>query len=393
MKSKLRFFSRGPLAGFLLAMGLLAACGGNSEVASGVGSGGTGAYTAGPISGFGSIYVNGVEFDDSQAQLRDEEGRPISPAADSLRLGMTVGVDSPVFQGGAQPQAVAATIRVSSDLVGVVSSVDAVAGRFTVLGQTVQVAVTTALDTRFAGGVAAMLGQTVQVYALPGAAGGLYVATRVEPAVASTYKLRGVAGAIDLAAKTVRVGSATLIAPSGLPSTLREGSVFRAYLLAQPDGSGRWVVSAWGSDSHVSKEGRQAKLEGLITWFTDAQHFSVDGVQVDASGLQPNGAVRAGARIQVEGQFVGSTLRATELELKGDDQDSLRDFEVKGAISALNTAARTMVVKGQSIDISKAQFEEGSFSDLVVGLDVEVKAVLSPDRTSLVATRVKIRRR
>ena len=86
-------------------------------------------------------------------------------------------------------------------------------------------------------------------------------------------------------------------------------------------------------------------------------------------------------------------MRARELELQGDDQDSLCEFEVKGAVSSLNVAARTMVVKGQTIDLSTAEFEDGSFSDLIVGLTVEVKAVLSTDRTAWVATRVQIDRR
>jgi hypothetical protein len=39
-----------------------------------VGSGGTGSFSSGAITGFGSIIVNGVRFDDSQARVTDDDG-------------------------------------------------------------------------------------------------------------------------------------------------------------------------------------------------------------------------------------------------------------------------------------------------------------------------------
>ena len=78
-----------------LALGLAAAvsgCGGS------VGVGGTGSYSYAPIEGFGSIYVGGIEYDDSQAAVFDEDGAAI--ARDSLRLGMVVDishVSDPLF--------------------------------------------------------------------------------------------------------------------------------------------------------------------------------------------------------------------------------------------------------------------------------------------------------
>ena len=63
----------------------LVACGG------GVDSGGTGAtssYASGPITGFGSVIVNGVRFDDSLASISDDDGT-LRQRGD-LRLGMSV---------------------------------------------------------------------------------------------------------------------------------------------------------------------------------------------------------------------------------------------------------------------------------------------------------------
>ena len=70
-----------------LAAGVLAGCGGGGE--GGVGTGGTGTYALGTITGFGSIIVNGVRFDDSAASVLDDDDATRS--RDELKLGMTRG--------------------------------------------------------------------------------------------------------------------------------------------------------------------------------------------------------------------------------------------------------------------------------------------------------------
>jgi len=64
------------LAAFAMRASLLAACAAlAASCGGGVDSGGTGApissYASGPITGFGSVIVNGVRFDDRSATVRD----------------------------------------------------------------------------------------------------------------------------------------------------------------------------------------------------------------------------------------------------------------------------------------------------------------------------------
>src|SRR6478609_9453528 len=78
----------------LLLVLLLAACGG------GVDSGGTGApaessSASGPITGFGSVIVNGVHFDDSNAGITDGEG--MARQRQDLKLGMTTVIKGSAF--------------------------------------------------------------------------------------------------------------------------------------------------------------------------------------------------------------------------------------------------------------------------------------------------------
>ena len=73
------------------ACALVAGCGGGgSSVPSGGSAVATSSFAAGPITGFGSVIVNGVHFDDRTAAVSDADGNPRT--RDDLRLGMTTDV-------------------------------------------------------------------------------------------------------------------------------------------------------------------------------------------------------------------------------------------------------------------------------------------------------------
>ena len=156
---------RATFATFTLALSAalsMLGCGG------GVGTGGTGgevgAFAAGPITGFGSIIVGGVRFDDSTAEVEDGDGG--RRLRDELRLGMTVEVNSSAITvDSSGSRASASRIRFESELLGPVGLVDAAGGGFTLLGQRVAVDGSTVFDERLARGLAGLAtGQAVEVY-------------------------------------------------------------------------------------------------------------------------------------------------------------------------------------------------------------------------------------
>ena len=105
----------------LLLCLFIAACGG------GVDSGGTGgnasaSYVSGPITGFGSVIVNEVRFDDSSASVSDAEGAPRS--RDDLKLGMTINLrGSPITTDTSGSQSGnAASIVYASTILGPITS-------------------------------------------------------------------------------------------------------------------------------------------------------------------------------------------------------------------------------------------------------------------------------
>jgi len=164
------------LASWLLAGVLAAGCGG------GVDSGGTGvqptSFASGPITGFGSVIVNAVHYDDAQATVRDGSGALRS--RDDLRLGMTIDVrgSAIVVDANGRPVSSASSIVFASEIVGPVATNDLAARTMTVLGQTVDIATSTVFGESLAGGQAALVvGTVVEIYATLDVASGRYAAT------------------------------------------------------------------------------------------------------------------------------------------------------------------------------------------------------------------------
>jgi hypothetical protein len=367
---------------------LLAGCGG------GVGTGGTGTYASGPITGFGSIIVNGVRFDDTSASVLDDDngGRDRT----ELKLGMTVDIDGGAISTTTTGLSATATrIRFGSELLGPVAAVDRSAGTLTVLGQTVKVAVETVFDEDLPGGLAAVaVGRIVEVYALFDAATGSYNATRIEPrAVAAQWRLRGPVSALDTVAKTLRIGAASFSYASvtDVPSTLADGTFVRVRLNLTLDAGGRYVISAFGVGVRPPEDREEASLKGLVTAFTSSTRFSINGLPVDASGATVPAGLRLGVRAEAEGSVSGGVLIADKVSIESDDEVRDRGFELKGNVESANAAAQTFVLRGVTVSTARSdlRIEGGTLADLKAGSKVEVKAQLSADRTRLEATEIK----
>ena len=162
----------------LAALSLLSACGGVDS--GGTGTGASSTYASGPITGFGSIIVNSVRFDESNASIEDDDGGVRS--GNELRLGMrTEIVASAVTTTAGVSSATAMSIRLQREIVGPLESRDLVNARLVVLGQTVSVVATTAFDAAITGGLASLVaGDVLDVYASFDAAAGRYVASRID---------------------------------------------------------------------------------------------------------------------------------------------------------------------------------------------------------------------
>lgn len=375
---------------FALLLGLVAAaclvgCGG------GVGTGGTGSYGSAPISGFGSIFVGGIEFDTTRAAVLDDDGVPREGGG--LRLGMTVEVE-----GGAVVDAAAGarTVRIARAVVGPVAAVDVGARSVLVLGQTVQVNGSTVFDASLRGGLAALReGDVVAVSALADAQGHL-LATRIAPAAAGEpWRLRGSVAALDAAARRFRIGAATLdyAAAAQVPAALAEGQLVNLKLSGGATPAGL-AVAAFGPVSQAPAEAAEAQLEGLVTGPASSGRFKLGGVDVDAgqASIEPStAALVAGAQAEVSGRMQGGTLIAARVRLLTPQQAERRVYQLAGAIDSVDAAAASLVVRGVSVDVSGARFVDGSIAQLAAGVALRVQGTLSADGTRIRATQIEFR--
>ncbi len=382
----------------LASTAVLVACGGGGDTAlTNPTPAAATAYSQGAITGFGSVFVRGVRFDDSTAAVADEDGNTRSNS--DLKLGMMVEVDSGnIDRASATAQAL--RIRWGSEIVGPVGTIDLAASTVRVLGQTVLVTSSTVFDSTLAGGLSALsAGAVIEVHGILDPANGRVVATRIEPkAGALAFKLRGVITALDTTAKTFRINGQVISyvgLPSGnVPPGLTHGQVVRVLLQTTQVG-GVWVATGLRGGLRLPEARQEAHVEGVVTVFTSASNFEINGLRVDASSANfPDGTagIVLGARVEVEGTVTNGVLVATKVEIEERRTLGQRPLELRGEMSNLNTTAKTFALRGVTVWYGgTVEYRDGTEATLANGRRVEVKGVLSTDRTRLEARRVEFK--
>ncbi|HEX3139371.1 MAG TPA: DUF5666 domain-containing protein [Rhizobacter sp.] len=378
------------LIGFLA--GQLAGCGG-------VDSGGTGqtvqsmqAESVGRISGFGSVIVNGVRFDDTQASVTDDEG--VLHLRTDLQLGMVVEIAGEVH--GNSGTGVARNIQFHSEIAGPVQSINLQSGRLVVLGQAVQIDADT-LISGYANGLASVaVGDLLEVFAFYDPNSAVYAATRIErKTTLASFKLRGRLSGLDNS--SFFIGGARIdysaIAPSALPQ-LANGLAVRVSLQTVPV-AGRWVATTVRAAQNSIPDATEAEVEGYVAGFVSSANFVVSGVLVDASGPGvrfQHGSVNQlanGVRAEVKGEMRNGVLVASEVDLKQQGGGN-QEFELHGAVESVNAAAQTFVLRGVAVAYdAKTNFTSGSATQLVVGAQIEVRGVPVAGSASLLAQKIK----
>jgi hypothetical protein len=383
----LRLLSQWALVVVALSM---ASCGG-------VDSGGTGGSAAiGPITGLGSIIVNGIRFDESAALITDDDGQAVG--RDRLKLGVFTTVEGSSTTTTATGRvATASRVRVSSELMGDIQAIDNGSKTIVILDQTVKITAATVFEDGLAQGMDNLApGMFVEVYGRLDASSGIYAATRIEQRAPTSARLiRGRIDAVDATAGTVRIGALSIDTsqlPAADAANLDVGGFVRLRL--QPGASpGTWmaVSAARGSRSLVDSD--ESTIEGRISSFDSLGRFAVDGVTIDATGASfPNGTtgLGIGVRVAIEGNSRNGVMRAKEVRIEGDEGVTNSIFEIHGPIDAVDTVAQMLNVHGIAIDYSgPVQFIGGGVADLRVGRQIEAKGVLQGSGVGLVAQAIK----
>lgn len=347
-----------------LAVAGLTGCGGGLDMgvqtASRPGTGGTGLFVQGSISGFGSVIVNGIRFDDTAAAVK-LDGLPA--IAQDLRLGMVVDLQG--SRGADLTLGVANVIEVWSIAQGVVSQVQG--SQFQVAGMLVQADAATVFDGIASVAVVAN-GMRVVVWGLQaGADASRWTATRV--ALVSATPL--VSTGIVTAARTLNGFALT----GQNASSVAPGQLVRVQ--GASSGSSLTVdsVKVLGLQNYQG----ECEMEGLVTALLPGSRFMLGNVEVDASsaGLASAlGRLTTGQRVEVEGLWVGGVLKATELEVKSGQQ--LDEADIEARIEQFTSIAN-FVVRGQRCNASAAVISKGVAANLKVGVKVKLRGTKAGD--------------
>jgi Domain of unknown function (DUF5666) len=374
-----------------LSCAIVAACGGGGSdpqtAGNGVGVGGTGAAASGRVSGFGSIIVNGIRFDDSRATVSDDDG-----VAGTVKLGMMVDVQSGALTTDAASglqQGTATQIVFGTSIKGKVEGKPR-ANELTVLGQTVTVDAATVYEGYASGYASVQVTDEVEVYAFAGATGGSYVATRIERKSGLTeYKLRGKVSSLDTTAKSFSIGTANISYASmgtSVPA-LSDGQLVRVKLSTTPSG-GVWQAIRIDGVSVSLVDGGEAKVEGIVSDFLGVSSFKVNGVPVNAGAT--TASLSNGLRVEIEGVARAGVLVANKVEIKSSSGSDV-ETRLFGPIESLNSGAQTFVVRGVTVRYdSNTNFENNlTQSGLQVGVALEVRGALDSNGSQVLATRIK----
>lgn len=369
----------------LLGAAGLSACGGGGDVA-GVGAGGTGSFAVGPITGIGSIIVNGVRYDDSSASISSDD----SPfRREDLRLGMVVAVQgSPAVNG----QSTATRIVLGGELVGPITSKGT--DTLEVLGQTVNILPGTVFAT--SGGLGALnTNDVVEVHGIANPATNTLDATYVErKSSVSEYRIQGRVAAHDAVARTFSIGSLQLDYSTTPADRVRvtpaAGTLVRVRLGTTATGGVYPVNRIRKPEDSFSGFSGEVEFKGTITAFTSSASFSVNDLPVDASGAafpEGTGGIVAGAFVEIKGALVNGVVVATRVKPDDDGTPGTvgTEFELHGTISAATTAGSggsfTLTSSGGvavSVDwTSSVTFRDGTAANLMNGRRVEVKGTLA----------------
>lgn len=388
-----------------LASLALAAFGLSCSASDSGGMSGTG-VSQGSINSFGSIFVNGVEWDIARASI---ELDGVGANESNLRVGMVVRVEGDFSADGLSGDA--QRVIFDDSIEGPIENdpVENPAGverTFSVLGTTVIMRTDqTAFDdgATFAGLVA---DDVVEVSGFVDWVGAIH-ATRIERKgtlpTADDVELRGRvanlvknsdgSGIFDLGTIIVRYTNATTFSDVTRASLASNDLVEIKATLRDADEVDATRIER-ESSGFGSEDRDDAKVEGIVVLCVESPlDYCVSGVPINdaASTFVPPGYVPApGDRIEVEGSLVGGLLLADEVKSE-DESQAERNVRIDAAVTSVNAVARTLVILGVTVsadadtrleDQSDLDDENLSFSELQPGQYLQIEAVSTGTSTA-----------
>lgn len=374
------------------------------------GIGGSGYVSSGSVTGFGSVFVNGVEFETDSATF-DVDGD--SGTQDDLAIGMIVRVSGSINNDGVT--GTATSISFDDEIQGPVTSLsapdaDGVKRSFSVLGTTVIIdSGSTTFDGVDFGGIRD--NNNVEVSGFYDSEGTLQ-ATRVElkdldfVENSSIVEVKGVIKNLSGTNFNLGddVGSLSVDASQAAIEDLPNGLVNDQLVEVKGtyDGANTIKATEVEAEDDSIDDTDEFELEGLVSGYTSIDSiFKIGSISVDASNatLEPNTLTLVDdLRIEAEGTIVNGVLIASEIELEGGE------IKVHAKVTAVNVVGNTFEIQPVStqpvitvtvttdtqLENDVIEFESFTLNNLVVGDFVEVQGY-DDAVGSITATEVEVK--
>jgi hypothetical protein len=321
------------------------------------------ASSYGTVSGFGSIYVNGVHFDTDTAQV---EVVGASTAEEALVVGMVVEVIGEIDADG--KTGVAQTIRAERVLLGIIDAVDEVdLGRkaIRILGQTVYIDEDATLENVAFADLAPGLGASISGFVTDsGDIKATYLTRKDLDTTTDNVEVAGYVSSIDAAAQTFQLQD-LLVQTSG--STFVNGAAEDIKSAVRVHVSGLWLA-----DSQIlqaervtflakpAQEVRYTIIEGVIRNLSDGATFMVQNTLVEMqNAMIENGSIQDiqnAAQVIVFGALEQGVLKADRIHIKPRHPNRFR-----GTVSEINAAEDTFKLLDGLFKVTKfTQFKDNS---------------------------------
>jgi hypothetical protein len=327
-----------------MAISIAACSSGGSDVA---GIGGSGITSSGTITGFGSVYVNGVKFDTSSSTITIDD----NPGMESdLATGMRVTVSGTLFDDS---NGTATSISFNDDLEGPVSNIQQLpydtTRTMTVLGRQVVIdSSTTSFD--ISGTLPGPFdfdniadGNLVEISGFLDS-NGVLKATHVE-LKATSFNYNGtlveMKGTVEkfsfptfnLANTTgVMVDVSSAVIDNSLPGGIVDGAFVEVKGTCSSGACTTINASKVESGLDNINDNDDVEVEGIITSLTDQNNFEINSIPVDASNatrIPSSLNVVLNQEVEVEGTISNGTLVATKVK------DESSDLKIEATISSV----------------------------------------------------------
>ncbi len=363
---------------------LLISCGGGGP-STGGGIGGTGIISSGTVSAHGSIFVNGLEFDTSDAVIivnGENVGTGDQIVLDYLDIGKVVLVEGTGDMD--DNSAVANRVTYTDNVAGpveIIADINATTKNIVVLGQSVILNVLTKFkDTTFENiaqddlvAVSGLVDDEAKIRATFIEKTGVF-----DPVNNNMVGVTGFVANLDVDLETFQINDLIVdysgIDPDDLPTDFTDGSWVEVEGTLDADGGEMTAQSIEPGDAIDDVDSDQIEVLGFVTNVDSATEFTIGNqmVQVDGNTEYVDGDsadISIGIKLEAEGYLEDGILYADEVEFWGPDQ-----VELEGLVTDIASDSE-FTVGDQVVQTDAGTVFEPADLDIEAGMMVEVKGV------------------